>query len=89
MMFAKEFIEQKGKPKNTRISRIPEFAEESHFKSFFNGFYPCIKQDYRDFKGGITGTGEFDMGVMAKREHQAAKALFDKLKEYSMDVYII
>lgn len=43
MKTAKDFIELKGKPKNTRISRIPEFGEDVHFKSFFNGFYPCIK----------------------------------------------
>jgi hypothetical protein len=24
---------------------LPEFGEDVHFKSFFNGFYPCIKQD--------------------------------------------
>jgi len=77
MRFAKEFIEQKGKPKNTRISRIPEFGEDVHFKSFFNGFYPCIKQDFRDFRNDMVATGEFDMGEMAKRENKAAKALFD------------
>jgi len=50
MKFAKDFIEEKGKPKNTKVSRIPEGAEDTHFKSFFNGFYPCIAQDYGQFK---------------------------------------
>jgi len=50
MQFAKQFINDKGKPKNTRISRIPEGAEDAHFKSFFNGFYPCIKQDFGKWK---------------------------------------
>ncbi len=42
MRYAKDFIEQKNKPKNTKICRLPEFGEDVHFKSFFNGFYPCI-----------------------------------------------
>lgn len=46
MKFAKDFIEQKGKPKNTQITRLPEFGEDVHFKSFFNDFYPCVKQDF-------------------------------------------
>jgi hypothetical protein len=57
MKFAKDFIEQKGKPKNTRISRIPEFGEDVHFKSFFNGFYPCIKQDFGKWKGADMDAG--------------------------------
>jgi len=43
MLMAKDFIQQKGKDPKTRISRLPEFGEDTHFKSFFNGFYPCIK----------------------------------------------
>jgi hypothetical protein len=57
MKIAKDFIEQKGKPKNTRISRIPEFGEDVHFKSFFNNFYPIIKQDFGKDKGADMNTG--------------------------------
>ena len=45
MIYAKEYITQKGKPKNTKVSRIPERTEDAYFKSFFDGFYPAIKQD--------------------------------------------
>jgi hypothetical protein len=43
MQSAKDFIAQKGKNPKTKVSRIPEMAEDVHFKSFFNGFYPCVK----------------------------------------------
>lgn len=59
MLYAKTFIEEKGKPKNTQISRVPENAEDVHFKSFFNGFYPCIVQDYGQFKNLDTSTANF------------------------------
>ena len=65
MKTAKDFIEQKGKPKNTRISRIPEFGEDVHFKSFFNGFYPCISQDYGKGKGLDTNTANLDIDKVA------------------------
>lgn len=45
MFYARDYITQKGKPKNTKISRIPEKTEDSYFKSFFDGFYPAIKQN--------------------------------------------
>jgi len=87
MKFAKDFIEQKGKPKNTRISRLPEFGEDVHFKSFFNGFYPCIAQDYGKFKNIDTSTANFDIEKMANKEREAAKQLFDMLSHFSMDMY--
>ena len=65
MQYAKNFIEQKGKPKNTRISRIPEGTEDTYFKSFFNGFYPCIAQDYGQFKGLDTDKKNLDMDKVA------------------------
>jgi len=65
MKFAKDFIDQKGKPKNTKISRIPEGAEDTHFKSFFNGFYPCIAQDYGQFKNLDTDQKNLDMAKVA------------------------
>ena len=46
MLFARAFITEKGKPANTRITRLGELGEDVLFKSYFNGFYPAIKQDY-------------------------------------------
>ena len=82
MKTAKDFIEQKGKPKNTRITRLPEFGEDVHFKSFFNGFYPCIAQDYGKFKNIDPATANLDIEKMANKEREAAKQLFDMLQEY-------
>lgn len=65
MRIAKEFIERNGKPANTRITRLPEFGEDVHFKSFFNGFYPCIKQDYGKFKNYDTNTANNDIDKLA------------------------
>ena len=65
MLTAKAFIESKGKPKNTKISRIPEGAEDTHFKSFFNGFYPCVKQDFGVGKGFNVDTANFDLEKLA------------------------
>ena len=87
MKTAKDFIEQKGKPKNTRISRLPEFGEDVHFKSFFNGFYPCIAQDYGKFKNIDTSTANLDIEKMANKQKEAAKQLFDKLQNYSKTMY--
>eukprot|EP00347_Sterkiella_histriomuscorum_P023803 403333332 len=89
MLTAKNFIEQKGKPKNTRISRIPEHAEDTHFKSFFNGFYPCLKQDFGVAKGFDATTANLDIEKMANQQKQAAKQLFDMLQDYQMQVYVV
>ena len=72
---AKDFIIQKGKPTNTRITRLPEFGEDVHFKSFFNGFYPCIKQDFakHQFKGIADATGAPEVDKMANQQREAAK----------------
>lgn len=70
MLMAKDFITQNGKPTNTRITRLPEFGEDVHFKSFFNGFYPCIKQDYAKFKTmdpGATATGAAEVDKLANQ----------------------
>jgi len=56
MKIATDFIEQKGKPKNTKVSRIPEGCEDAHFKSFFNGFYPMSKMDVGKDNGMDTST---------------------------------
>lgn len=90
MLTAKAFIDSKGKPKNTKISRIPEGAEDTHFKSFFNGFYPCVKQDYGvGVKGFSADTANFDLEKIANQQKQAAKELFDRLANYTMKVFVV
>jgi len=65
MRIAKDFIDQKNKPKNTRISRLPEFGEDVHFKSFFNGFYPCISKDQGKFKNFDPETANLNLEKIA------------------------
>ena len=67
MLIAKDFIQEKGKPTNTRITRLPEFGEDVHFKSFFNGFYPCIKQDFGNLKGLDMSQANFQVDQMANQ----------------------
>jgi hypothetical protein len=47
-----------NKPKGTRVTRIVENAEDSLFKSFFDGFYPIIDRPH----GGSLG---YDTSVTA------------------------
>jgi len=92
MLIAKDFIIKNGKPANTRITRLPEFGEDVHFKSFFNGFYPCIKQDFaiaksKQMDGNATATTASDVEKLANQQKKAAKQLFDMLQDYEMTVY--
>jgi hypothetical protein len=69
MQMAKDFIEKKGKDPKTRISRLPELGEDTHFKSFFNGFYPCLSHDFASQKqmGGATATGAAEVEKLANQ----------------------
>lgn len=89
VFFARDYIKQKGKPANTKVSRIPEKTEDAYFKSFFDGFYPAVKQDLCQFKGIDPATNSFDIEKMANREKQAAAKLFEKLEDFSMQVFLV
>jgi len=71
------------------VSRIPEKTEDSYFKSFFDGFYPAIKQDIGQFKGIDPATNSFDIEKIANKERQAAAQLFEKLENFSQEVFIV
>lgn len=47
LVIGKGFVQKNNKPKGTRVTRIVENAEDSFFKSFFNGFYPILQKDHR------------------------------------------
>ena len=89
---AKDFIADKGKPKNTKIHRLPQGVEDAQFKSFFDGFYPMLKEDYGKDKVGIdTSTHEGqDIDKMAKNQQKAAKLVLDKLgANWTKTVYFL
>lgn len=46
MKIAKDFVKNNNKPAGTKVSRIPQGTEDSTFKSFFDGFYPHVKEDF-------------------------------------------
>jgi len=55
MKIAKDFVKSNNKPAGTKVSRIPQGTEDSTFKSFFDGFYPHVKEDFGDV-GGVAQT---------------------------------
>ena len=56
MKVAKDFVKQHNKPKGTKVSRLPQGTEDSTFKSYFDGFYPFLKEDFGAGKGVDTST---------------------------------
>ena len=87
MLFAKQFIQDKGKPKNTRITRLGEEGEDVLFKSFFEGFYPAVKTDYG---AELHLDGQTDIEKVATQQRQASKKVLEKLgSEFKMDVMLV
>jgi gelsolin len=86
LIIGKSFLKTKNKPKGTRVTRIVENAEDSHFKSFFNNFYPILKVDHGDMDKNVTANQ--DMEKVANQKHKNVKALMTKLGEYTVAVYL-
>lgn len=87
---AKDFVTEKGKPKNTKIHRIPQGVEDATFKSFFDGFYPMLKEDFGKDKQGIdtSTTATQDVEKLAQQQNKAANLVLEKLgKDYTKTVY--
>jgi len=61
LIIGKGFLKSKNKPAGTRVTRIVENAEDVHFKSFFNGFYPILKVEH----GASAG---YDTSVTAQQD---------------------
>lgn len=85
MKIAKEFIANKGKPKNTKIHRIPQGVEDATFKAFFEGFYPPIRED---FGTDQSTTAKQDIAKISQQKIRAADLTFEKLgSNYTKTVY--
>jgi len=85
MKIAKEFIANKGKPKSTKISRIPQGVEDANFKGFFEGFYPPIREDF-----GVdqSTSAKQDIAKISQQKIRAADLMFEKLgSNYTKTVY--
>ena len=72
MKLAKDFVKNNNKPKGTRISRFSQGCEIEHFKSFFEGFYPHLKEDF--------GTGSLAAKTSADQDISALAAAQVKAK---------
>ena len=89
---AKDFIKEKNKPKGTKVTRLPQFVEDARFKSYFDGFYPMLKEEFGKDKGFIdTSTSENqDLGKVATTQAKAAQIMLDKLgANYTKTVYFL
>jgi hypothetical protein len=89
LIIGKSFVKAHDKPKGTRVSRIVENAEDVHFKSFFNGFYPILKVEQGGAMGYDTSvTATQDLEKLANKKRENAARLMDKLGEYTVKVYL-
>lgn len=90
LIIGKSFMKAHNKPKGTRVTRIVENAEDSLFKSFFDGFYPIIDRPHGGSLGYDTSvTANQDMSKVANQKREAVKALLTKLgPQYSIHVYL-
>lgn len=90
---AKDFCTEKNKPKNTKISRIPQGVEDATFKSFFDGFYPMLKEDYGRNKSVSIDTSTHenqDIAALSQKYNKAAQLVLDKLgANYTKTVYVL
>ena len=68
MKIAKDFVKNNNKPKGTRISRMAQGTEDSTFKSFFDGFYPHLKEDFGE--GPLADRTSADQSMSAVAEAQ-------------------
>jgi hypothetical protein len=89
LLVGKGFLKAKNKPKGTRVIRIVENAEDVHFKSFFNNFYPILQYNHGDAAGlDMSIEQKQCMEKLAKQERGAAEKLFQKLGKHTVKVYL-
>lgn len=77
MKIAKDFVKKNNKPAGTKISRIPQGTEDATFKSFFDGFYQPLKEDFGSSE--LQSTASQDMSALAAQQVKAKQLMFDKL----------
>ena len=78
LVIGKSFVQKHNKPKGTRVTRIVENAEDVHFKSFFNGFYPIVKIDGGEM-GSLHVTANQDLDKIANKKHEATAKIMTQI----------
>lgn len=90
MKIAKDFTKSHNKPKGTKVSRVPQGTEDSTFKSFFDGFYPHVVEDYGT--DNSTTKNSQDMSELSRQAAKAKELMFDKLgpmAQVTKKVYVV
>lgn len=78
LIIGQGFLKQKNKPPGTRITRIVEGAEDTHFRSFFDGFYGKKKEEIKTQ----------DMERLAAEKREVVDELLTNLGNYTVKVYL-
>ena len=92
MKIAKDYVKNNNKPAGTKITRLPQGTEDSTFKSFFDGFYPCLKEDFGTSALAAGTSQNQDMSAVASQQVKAKELLFEKLGPQSgvtKTVYVV
>ena len=71
-------MKTKNKPPGTRVTRIVEGAEDTHFRSFFDGFYAKKKAEVKTQ----------DMDKLATEKREVVNELLTNLGNYTVHVYL-
>ena len=79
MKIAKDFVKSHNKVAGCKVSRIPQGTEDSTFKSFFDGFYPALKEDFGTGAMANSTSADQDMSAVAEQQVKAKNLMFDKL----------
>ena len=79
MKIAKDFVKNNNKPAGTKVSRIPQGTEDSTFKSFFDGFYPHLKEDFGTGALAAKTHANQDMSAVAAQQIKAKQLMFENL----------
>ena len=79
MKIAKDFVKSNNKPAGTKVSRIPQGTEDATFKSFFDGFYAHLKEDFGTGALANSTAANQDMSAVAAQQVKAKELMFDKL----------
>ena len=89
LVVGKSFVKAHSKPEGTRVSRVCENCEDTHFKSFFNGFYPIAQVDHGGLFMDSTTSANQDMAKLATEKRKNVDALMTKLGgEPTVKVYL-
>ena len=71
-------MKEKNKPKGTRVTRLVEGAEDTHFKSYFEGFY----------RSRATEIPQQDLDALVAKKRAVVDDMLNTIGEYTLKVYI-